>query len=450
MTKLDTLIQELCPDGVEYKELKSVFEMRNGYTPSKAKAEFWEGGTIPWFRMEDIRENGNILSDSAQHITPAAVKGKLFPANSIIVATSATIGEHALITVESLANQRFTYLVRRPEYEEKLDPKFVYYYCYKLDEWCLNNTNISSFPSVDMAKFAKFKIPIPPLPVQREIVRILDNFTELTAELTAELIARKTQYSFYREKLLDKTEMKALMVEIADLGKWSGGKTPSMAEKKYWESGTIPWVSSKDVKQPILSDTIDHITNAAIDEASMTVYPAGSVAIVTCSGILRHTFPVTYIPFETTVNQDIKILVTKEGISSRYVSHALQAYGESIRRTTKKQGGTVDSLDFQKVLAYKIPVPPLDVQNRIVNVLDNFEKICSDLNIGLPAEIEARQKQYEYYRDKLLTFAETGNTILSRAEQSRAEQSRAEQSRAEQSRAEQSRAEQSRAEQSSD
>ena len=92
---------------------------------------------------------------------------------------------------------------------------------------------------------------------------------------------------------------------------------------------------------------------------------------------------------------------------------------------------------------FMIPVPPLDVQSRIVNVLDNFEKICSDLNIGLPAEIEARQKQYEYYRDKLLTFAETGNTILSRAEQSRAE---AEQSRAEQSKAEQSRAEQSRAE----
>ena len=189
--------------------------------------------------------------------------------------------------------------------------------------------------------------------------------------------------------MLDKTEMKALMVEIADLGKWSGGKTPSMAEKKYWESGT----------------------NAAVDEASMTVYPAGSVAIVTRSGILRHTFPVTYIPFETTVNQDIKILVTKEGISSRYVSHALQAYGESIRRTTKKQGGTVDSLDFQKVLAYKIPVPPLDVQNRVVNVLDNFEKICSDLNIGLPAEIEARQKQYEYYRDKLLSFKEHKNEL---------------------------------------
>lgn len=275
----------------------------------------------------------------------------------------------------------------------------------------------SSVPAI-----REIKVPIPPIEIQREIVHILDDYTEniveLQNQLTAEITARQKQYEFYRDKLLTFDVLRGgtidfdreILCRIADLGKWSGGKTPSMAEKKYWKSGTIPWVSSKDVKQPILSDTIDHITNAAVDEASMTVYPAGSVAIVTRSGILRHTFPVTYIPFETTVNQDIKILVTKEGISSRYVSHALQAYGESIRRTTKKQGGTVDSLDFQKVLAYKIPVPPLDVQNRIVNVLDNFEKICSDLNIGLPAEIEACQKQYEYYRDKLLTFKEVAAT----------------------------------------
>ena len=94
-------------------------------------------------------------------------------------------------------------------------------------------------------------------------------------------------------------------------------------------------------------------------------------------------------------------------------------------------GGTIQRLYNDNIAKAIITVPSLDVQNRIVNVLDNFEKICSDLNIGLPAEIEARQKQYEYYRDKLLTFAENGNTILSRAEQSRAEQSRAEQSRAE-------------------
>ena len=441
MSRLDELIQEKCPDGVEYKTLSEVFDTRNGYTPSKKEKNYWKNGTIPWFRMEDIRENGGILDKATQYVSQEAVKGSPFPANSIIVATSATIGEHALITVPSIANQRFTYLMVKEQYKDDYDPKFLYYYCFKLDEYCKECLNQGNFASVDMKKFAKFQFPRLPIEIQREIVRMLDSYTEsvveLQRQLTAELTARQRQYEFYRDKLLTFDVLRGgtidfnreILCRIADLGKWSGGKTPSMAEKKYWESGTIPWVSSKDVKQPILSDTIDHITNAAIDEASMTVYPAGSVAIVTRSGILRHTFP-TYIPFETTVNQDIKILVTKEGISSRYVSHALQAYGENIRRTTKKQGGTVDSLDFQKVLAYKIPVPPIDVQNRIVNVLDNFERICSDLNIGLPAEIEARQKQYEYYRDKLLTFAENGNTILSRAEQSRAEQSRAEQSRA--------------------
>ena len=202
------------------------------------------------------------------------------------------------------------------------------------------------------------------------------------------------------------------MVSVANLGKWSGGKTPSTANKEFWENGTIPWISSKDMKAPTLEDTEDHLTEKALDEGGMALLPEGTIAVVTRSGILKHTFPVAYVPFKTTVNQDIKALVVKEGISSRYVFHALQAYAENIRKSTKKQGGTVDSLDFQRVLAYEIPVPALDVQNRLVNVLDNFDAICSDLKIGLPAEIEARKKQYELYREQLLTFAEGGRTIL--------------------------------------
>ena len=120
----------------------------------------------------------------------------------------------------------------------------------------------------------------------------------------------------------------------------------------------------------------------------------------------------SYVPFETTVNQDIKILVVNHEILPRYAFHVIQGKGKDILLKTKKQGGTVDSLDFQKVLAYKVPVPPKDIQKRLVKVLDNFESICNDLNIGLPAEIKARQKQYEYYRDLLLTFAEKGNTIV--------------------------------------
>lgn len=126
MSRLDELIQELCPNGVEYKTLSDLFNTRNGYTPSKSNPEFWENGTIPWFRMEDIRENGRILSSALQYVSERAIKGSPFPANSIIVATSATIGEHALLTVSSLANQRFTYLMLKEQYKDVFDIKFLY------------------------------------------------------------------------------------------------------------------------------------------------------------------------------------------------------------------------------------------------------------------------------------------------------------------------------------
>ena len=136
----------------------------------------------------------------------------------------------------------------------------------------------------------------------------------------------------------------------------------------------------------------------------MTLYPKGCTAIVTRSGILKHTFPIAYVPFETTVNQDIKILHPREDVLPKYAFYVIYAYGEDIRTAAKKQGGTVDSLEFQKVLSFKIPVPPLAEQQRIVDILDRYDTLCNDLTSGLPAEIEARQKQYEYYRDKLLTF----------------------------------------------
>ena len=187
--------------------MSEVFEMKNGYTPSKAKPEYWTNGTIPWFRMEDIRMNGRILSDSIQHITPEAVKGgRLFPANSIIVATTATIGEHALIIADSLANKRFTNLSIRKSLIDELDMKFFFYYMFIVDEWCKNNTNTSGFESVDMAKFKKLMIPIPPMAEQRRIVAILDKFevlvNDISEGLPAEIAARRRQYEYYRDQLL--------------------------------------------------------------------------------------------------------------------------------------------------------------------------------------------------------------------------------------------------------
>ncbi|MCQ2607019.1 MAG: restriction endonuclease subunit S [Bacteroidales bacterium] len=187
--------------------MSEVFEIRNGYTPSKSVKDFWENGTIPWFRMEDIRQNGRILSDSIQHITEKAIKGSgLFPANSIILATTATIGEHALIIADSLANQQFTNLKIRKSLSNTLDMKFFFHYMFIVDEWCKNNTNVSGFASVDMSKFKNLLIPIPPMDEQQRIVSILDRFETLVNDLSqglpAEIEAVQEQYEYYRNKLL--------------------------------------------------------------------------------------------------------------------------------------------------------------------------------------------------------------------------------------------------------
>lgn len=194
-------------ENIRWMRMSEIFDIRNGYTPSKAKAEYWENGTIPWFRMEDIRQSGRILSDSIQHITPNAVKGgRLFHANSFIIATTATIGEHALIIVDSLANQRFTNLQVRKSLCDRIVIKFLYYYMFIVDEWCKNNTNVSGFASVDMSKLKKLLIPIPHISEQQRIVTILDKFETLVNDLSqglpAEIAAVQEQYEYYRNKLL--------------------------------------------------------------------------------------------------------------------------------------------------------------------------------------------------------------------------------------------------------
>jgi len=201
-------------DEVETVELSEAFETRNGYTPSKSDPTNWLNGTVPWFRMEDIRENGRVLDRALQRIPAKAVKGgRLFPAGSLIFATSATIGEHALITVPFMSNQRFTAVWPKAEYADRFDMKFLYYYGFVIDEWCRNNTTTSSFASVDMSGFKRLRIPIPPIETQGRIASQLSHFdalvNDLSVGLPAELAARRRQYEYYRDKLLTFKELAA-------------------------------------------------------------------------------------------------------------------------------------------------------------------------------------------------------------------------------------------------
>ena len=187
-------------------ELGEIFELKNGYTPSKSNPEYWLNGDINWFKIEDININGRTLKNSIEKVNKKGIKGKLFPKNTLIISTSATIGEYALITKEFLCNQRFTCLIIKEEYKNILLPMFLKHYAYILSKKCKENIKIGNFPSVDMDKFKKFLIPLPSLEEQERIVDILDRFDKLCNDISeglpAEIEARQKQYEYYREKLL--------------------------------------------------------------------------------------------------------------------------------------------------------------------------------------------------------------------------------------------------------
>lgn len=380
---LEKLIRELCPEGVEYRELSELFKTKNGYTPSKGNKEFWENGNIPWFRMDDIRQNGGILSRALQNVTEKAVKGEVFPENSLIVATSATIGEHALITVPSLANQRFTYLLLKEEYKNKFEMRFLYYYCFKLDEYCKSNLNQGNFASVDMGKFSKFKFPLPPLPIQQEIVRILDTFTNLTAELTnklnAELTARRKQYEYYRDELLTFGEDVPRMT-LRDISvSVSSGKN-----KEKEQEGMYPVYGSTGV--------IGRTNTAKYSKEQILVARVGANA-----GFV-HKANGTYDVSDNTI-----IVELKDNYNLQYVYYILQKM--NLRKYAK--GGGQPLVTAGELKKIEIPIPDINEQDRVVSILDKFTGISTSFDSGLPAEIAARQKQYEYYRERLLSFKES-------------------------------------------
>lgn len=176
----------------ESPSIDDVFYIRNGYTPSKAVKEFWEGGTIPWFRMEDIRENGGILRDAIQHITPLGVKGAgLFEKNSIILATTATIGVHAMLIADSLANQRFTNFSIRKSLSDNYIDEFVYYSFFGIDEWSKKNVNSGGLLSVNMPLLLKQPFLTPEVEEQQKLASYFTHLDTLITTSASRLASLK-------------------------------------------------------------------------------------------------------------------------------------------------------------------------------------------------------------------------------------------------------------------
>ena len=400
-----TFLEKLL-DGaeVEWKTLDEVFHLKNGYTPSKGIKEYWENGSIPWFRMEDIRENGRVLNTSLQKVSEGAVKGgKLFPANSIILSTTATIGEHALVKVEHLSNQQLTNFSIKESFLKYLDIKFAFHYFFLIGNQIKKSANFSSLPIVSLKDLKKIQIPIPPLPVQTEIVRILDALTALTSELTSELILRRKQYEYYREKLLSEEELIKLGVTTENLGNITSitsGGTPSTKEPAYWVEGNIPWIKSESCKNKLIDEIKHHITEMGLQNSNAKLLSPNTTLMAMVGATI---FKTAFLPFEATTNQNIAAIKSKNelSITDKFIFYYLTNMYDFF--ISKLSG--YNMVNLSQIKNIKILLPPLEEQQRIVSILDKFEALTNSITEGLPLAIEQNQKRYEYYRELLLNFS---------------------------------------------
>lgn len=367
MSKLDDLIRELCPDGVEFRKVGDIANISRGKVMSK---DFLKenAGEYPVYSSQTENEGklGSITTymfdgEYLTWTTDGANAGTVFYRS----------GKFSVTNVCGVIDN----------ISEDVNTKYLYYVLNRVAPTYVNSG--MGNPKLMSNVMARISLPIPPLEIQREIVRILDNFTELTAELTA----RKAQYSYYRDKLLQyETIIEELEIgEVCNLS--AGGDVPKdRFSKEKTERYKIPIISNGSGINALYGYT----DIPKVVEPSVTVAARGTIGYAEYRDYPY--FPI--IRLITLIPKDIKRLNTK------YLYYCLQG------RKYKIPMSGIPQLTVPMLKKQKVSIPPLDVQNRIVNVLDNFEKICSDLNIGLPAEIEARKKQYEYYRDKLLSFKE--------------------------------------------
>lgn len=383
MTKIKELLAQLCPNGVEWKELGEVFDII-------------AGGDVPrnnYSKERTERFNIPILSNG---INDKSLYG--WTNISKINVPALTISARGTIGWPSYQEKPFFPIVRLlvliPTIEINL--KFVYHLL-KLNE---HNYDIpkTGIPQLTKPMLSKIKIPIPPLKIQQEIVQILDKFTdyitELTAELTAELTDRKKQYSFYRDKLLSFSD-EVYQVEWKTLGevlnKGRGTKITAGQMKELHKEGAPIRIFAggktfADVDYGDIPDKDVH------EEVGIVVKSRGIIEFEYC------TRPFSF------KNEFWSYSSDSELVDLKYVYYFLNQNKEHFQTIANNmQMPQISSRDTEN---FKIPIPSLAIQERIVHVLDNFDTVCNDLNIGLPKEIELRQKQYEYFRDQLLTFDE--------------------------------------------
>ncbi len=389
MSKLIDLISELCPDGVERKKLIDVARINRGVRV--VKSQLATEGEYPVFQ-NSLTPLGYYDSYNCNADMP-------------FVISAGAAGEVGYSDVKFWAADDCLYI----DSSDEINSRYIYHFLLSKRNFLVSRVRKASVPRLSRDVVEKLMIPVPPLEVQREIARVLDSFmlltTELTTKLTTELAARKKQYEYYRNNLLTFDSS----VEYKSLGDlfpyirngFVGTVTPFFTDEKHgirYLEGTnihdgmisdneILYVTKefhqKHIKNELQSDDILMVQSGHVGECAVV---GDKYAGANCHALI--------------------ILSNGGTCNSKYVCHYFHSVKGYKSLSPAMTGGTVRHVLASKMKNIKIPVPPRDTQDQIVKVLDDFETICSGLDIGLPAEIESRKKQYEFYRDKLLTFNE--------------------------------------------
>lgn len=387
MNKINELLNNLCPNGIKYVELNSICKFQNGFS---FKSPLFRKSGLPILRITNISD-GKITdndfvffnkNDYKEDLTNFEVKhGDVVVAMS--GATTGKIGYNYSNNTYYL-NQRVGLFV--PD-ESKLLKRYLYHWlCSKSAEILEISSGVGAQPNLSSVKMMEFKIPLPPIEIQSKVTDLLDTFDNLDKELKKELELRNKQYEWVKQKLFKKDY--PLKLKLGDLCSIEKGKTP--IQKAI--PGEYPLVVTTDKRSSCKDFQFDckavclSLVSArghGIAQISRIFYQEGKFAL---GNILCAMIP-------NDENQ----------LNAKFLQYYL-FYMKDILLTPLMKGGANVALHISDLQTVKIPLPPIQEQEKIVSFLNKFDELCNDETTGLPAEIKARKKQYEYYRDKLLSF----------------------------------------------
>ena len=388
MNKLNNLINKLCPNGVRFVKLEELCPVMRGRRLTKSQLSD-DGKYIVYHGSKDtplgFYDDYNVEGDTVIVVNTGGIGGVKYNKESFWCSDGSFWIKH----------------------NDKINNKFLYYYLVQFEDYYLSQKRVGGVPTIDKSVVSNTYIPVPPLEIQEEIVRILDNFTELIEELSSELLARQKQFNYYRDEIIKNApdaEYKTLEEISTDMYRGAGIKRDEVT------SDGIPCVRYGEIYTTynVTFDTCVSHTNEE-KQKSKKYFEYGDVLFaITGESVEEIGKSIVYLGNDKCLAGG-DIVVMKHKQNPKYIGYALSTTEAQLQKSKGKVKSKVVHSSVPSLKEISIPIPSLENQEQIANLIEKFDKICNDMISGIPGEIEKRKKQYEYYRNKLFKFKEWEN-----------------------------------------